>query len=112
MNTAHPSYRKDIDKHSIKQWAIDNDWQKLEIIDTKQGSQEDNSGEVEFKVHYIDKKGRLQVHHERSSFERISGKWYYEKGILDPSFERVKPKRNDPCSCGSGKKYKKCCGNK
>jgi len=21
-----------------------------------------------------------------------------------------KPNRNDPCSCGSGKKYKKCCG--
>ena len=21
-----------------------------------------------------------------------------------------KPERNDPCSCGSGKKYKKCCG--
>jgi len=20
------------------------------------------------------------------------------------------PKRNDPCPCGSGKKYKKCCG--
>ncbi len=20
------------------------------------------------------------------------------------------PKRNDPCTCGSGKKYKKCCG--
>ena len=20
------------------------------------------------------------------------------------------PKRNEPCSCGSGKKYKKCCG--
>jgi uncharacterized protein YecA (UPF0149 family) len=20
------------------------------------------------------------------------------------------PGRNDPCSCGSGKKYKKCCG--
>ena len=31
--------------------------------------------------------------------------------------ERIKLKenkvgRNDPCSCGSGKKYKKCCGNK
>jgi SWIM/SEC-C metal-binding protein len=24
-------------------------------------------------------------------------------------FEKV-PERNDPCSCGSGKKYKKCCG--
>lgn len=24
-------------------------------------------------------------------------------------FDKV-PERNDPCSCGSGKKYKKCCG--
>jgi len=24
-------------------------------------------------------------------------------------FEKI-PNRNDPCSCGSGKKYKKCCG--
>ena len=23
-----------------------------------------------------------------------------------------KPKRNDPCICGSGKKFKKCCINK
>ena len=22
----------------------------------------------------------------------------------------TKPSRNDPCPCGSGKKYKKCCG--
>jgi SWIM/SEC-C metal-binding protein len=22
----------------------------------------------------------------------------------------AKPQRNDPCSCGSGKKFKKCCG--
>ncbi len=25
------------------------------------------------------------------------------------TFDKL-PKRNDPCSCGSGKKYKKCCG--
>jgi len=25
------------------------------------------------------------------------------------TFEKT-PKRNDPCSCNSGKKYKKCCG--
>jgi uncharacterized protein YecA (UPF0149 family) len=23
--------------------------------------------------------------------------------------EKVEPKRNDPCPCGSGKKYKQCC---
>lgn len=27
-----------------------------------------------------------------------------------PYLAPVKPGRNDPCSCGSGKKYKKCCG--
>ena len=29
-----------------------------------------------------------------------------------PTFVREQPKigRNDPCPCGSGKKYKKCCG--
>ena len=33
---------------------------------------------------------------------------------LPPPVEPIKteqaPGRNDPCSCGSGKKYKKCCG--
>jgi uncharacterized protein YecA (UPF0149 family) len=24
--------------------------------------------------------------------------------------EKIKIGRNDPCPCGSGKKYKKCCG--
>jgi SWIM/SEC-C metal-binding protein len=31
---------------------------------------------------------------------------------LNPPIPRVTTKigRNDPCSCGSGKKFKKCCG--
>ncbi|MBB5349258.1 hypothetical protein HNQ81_003010 [Desulfoprunum benzoelyticum] len=29
--------------------------------------------------------------------------------ILNKSRKKRKPGRNDPCSCGSGKKYKKCC---
>ena len=33
-------------------------------------------------------------------------------GVLAPESRRSTPKigRNDPCPCGSGKKYKKCCG--
>ncbi|MDQ1325362.1 MAG: preprotein translocase subunit SecA [Campylobacterota bacterium] len=40
----------------------------------------------------------------------------YEEGIITddlsrtPVLETKKPKRNDPCPCGSGKKYKNCCG--
>jgi len=32
------------------------------------------------------------------------------KYINPPIKEDVKIGRNDPCICGSGKKYKKCCG--
>ena len=28
----------------------------------------------------------------------------------EPETEATKPGRNDPCPCGSGKKFKKCCG--
>ncbi len=37
-----------------------------------------------------------------------------DEGTLPPPVEPIrakeKPERNDPCPCGSGKKYKKCCG--
>ena len=29
---------------------------------------------------------------------------------VDPIHSSDKPGRNDPCPCGSGKKYKQCCG--
>ena len=37
-----------------------------------------------------------------------------EKGAKVVPFKRNSPKvgRNEPCPCGSGKKYKKCCLNK
>ena len=28
---------------------------------------------------------------------------------IAPTLSRMKPGRNDPCPCGSGKKYKQCC---
>ena len=31
---------------------------------------------------------------------------------VEPIRADAKPKRNDPCPCGSGKKYKQCCGKK
>ena len=30
---------------------------------------------------------------------------------VEPLFRAPTPGRNEPCSCGSGKKYKKCCGS-
>ena len=30
--------------------------------------------------------------------------------VIDPKYKRKKMSRNEPCFCGSGKKYKRCCG--
>lgn len=35
-----------------------------------------------------------------------------ENRIIEPVRVEIKVGRNEPCPCGSGKKYKKCCGNK
>jgi preprotein translocase subunit SecA len=34
----------------------------------------------------------------------------HEEGVRKPIVKEDKIGRNDPCPCGSGKKYKKCCG--
>ena len=33
----------------------------------------------------------------------------YEEVFEEPVINTVKVGRNDPCPCGSGKKYKNCC---
>ncbi|OGR89652.1 MAG: hypothetical protein A3J74_04525 [Elusimicrobia bacterium RIFCSPHIGHO2_02_FULL_57_9] len=37
-----------------------------------------------------------------------------EEGVKQGTYVKTRPDigRNDPCTCGSGKKYKKCCGTK
>ena len=34
----------------------------------------------------------------------------FESKKIDPTYTRKKMRRNEPCFCGSGKKYKHCCG--
>ena len=48
-----------------------------------------------------------------AELERGEGELVGDQGELpDEPYVRAEPKvgRNDPCPCGSGKKYKKCCG--
>ena len=71
------------------------------------GSDEDAMGEVEFTARYLSG-GRLCTLHEASSFERIAGLWLYTTG--DPRRTEERVERNAPCPCGSGKKFKRCCG--
>ena len=42
--------------------------------------------------------------------EPIQEKESLEKSKIDPKYAGKKISRNETCPCGSGKKYKKCCG--
>lgn len=112
-DTLHPSNRGDWDEGATRRWAEQSEWLGLEVVATEQGAEDDAEGFVEF-VATFKEKGATRKHHERARFQKKDGRWFYLDGtLLKPEtlrHEAPKVGRNDPCPCGSGKKYKKCCG--
>ncbi len=121
--TSHPEEKKEMAKLGpalIEDGVV---WKKLEIAGIRAGCRNDSEGQVDFIAHYI-KDGTPQTLRESSRFYKINGRWVYSRkdSTLPPvavssptkpqTFVRGEAKigRNDPCSCGSGKKFKKCCG--
>ncbi len=111
--TNDPETGGEFDPEAAEKWSRESKWLGLEIIATRDGGSGDPEGEVEFKARYrVD--GVEETHHEVSLFRRDakSGRWYYRDGkTLRTPLVRSVPKtgRNDPCPCGSGRKFKKCC---
>lgn len=109
--STHPNHRQGYDHAGTKEWAETAEWLGLEILSTSQGGANDSRGVVEFIARFKES-DQLREHHEEGQFKRTDGQWYFTEG----SMVRAKPLtvtkigRNDPCSCGSGIKYKKCCG--
>ena len=109
----HPSHRSDHDRNATRRWAKRSEWLGLEIAATEAGKEDDEEGRVEF-IATFKEKGVVRRYHELSLFKKNNGKWFFVDG------EMVKPKtevhegtkvgRNEPCPCGSGRKFKKCCG--
>ena len=112
-DTLDPDHRDDWDRDATRRWSEGAEWLGLEIVSTDAGQPGDDQGWVEF-VATFKEDDKVQRHHERSRFGWRDGRWYYVDGVVPkPQTKRHQgPKvgRNDPCPCGSGKKYKKCCG--
>lgn len=108
IQTYHPSCKAEKHRESIQQ-SIELTWRKLEVIQSEILSDQ-TTGFVEFKA-YFEEAGQAQILHEKSRFlKEESGAeklWFYIDGEYPKT---VKLGRNDPCHCGSGKKFKKCCG--
>jgi SEC-C motif-containing protein len=111
LDSLHPDHRVDVDRKATEAWSKGAEWKGLEIVSTEAGGPTDEQGKVEF-IARFEVKGVAQTHHEKAQFARHDGDWYYVDGdvIGAKPVVREGPRvgRNDPCPCGSGKKYKKC----
>ena len=104
--------KNDIDFRQTKNWSEQSTWLGLKIISVEKGGPADTEGMVEFEAAY-ERDGLKDLHHERAKFKKENGEWLYDDGVVAPqTVVRSSPKvgRNEPCPCGSGKKYKHCCG--
>lgn len=79
-------------------------WLRLEVLES---DEDGDSGHVHFRATFREGR-RFGVLEEASRFRREAGRWYYLEGR--PTLTRLKPGRNEPCPCGSGRKLKQCCG--
>ena len=113
IQTTWPRQQTALKEQEIHDRADNTHWTRLEIVGTQKGQTEDATGVVEFKAMFTTPAGlQEQTYHERSDFINEEGRWYfiYPNLSLAP-VTRQQTGRNDPCPCGSGKKFKKCCMN-
>lgn len=110
--STHPDHRNGYDHQGTKEWAETSEWMGLEIIGTSKGNVDDSIGEVEFIARFKEKDSTPREHHEAAQFKKKDGTWFFTDGSMVKSKPIISQKvgRNDPCTCASGLKYKKCCG--
>lgn len=97
-------------EQSIRDWMQGTKFTALRILATEAGQAEDDRGVVSFEADYTSN-GQQITHRETSLFEKRQEKWIFVRGKQTPLRTASKAGRNDPCPCGSGKKYKKCCAD-
>jgi SEC-C motif-containing protein len=112
LESLEVTQRKDFDEKSVLDWSLKSEWLGLEIR-RSQVDENDGKGWVEFLAKFK-QQGVVREHHELGEFRQIDGAWFFYdgRGVKSETVKHEKPPvgRNDPCSCGSGKKFKKCCG--
>ncbi|MDD4024862.1 MAG: YchJ family protein [Kiritimatiellae bacterium] len=115
FKTSGPKVRKEFDGENTKKWSDSAEWTGIEILEEQGGKEHDESAKLEFIARYS-VNGTAFNHHESASFAKKNGEWIFMDGKIygpDPIMrEHPKVGRNDPCPCGSGRKFKKCCYSK
>lgn len=102
IRTWHPSCHAAAFRADIEAGFASTQWLGLTVFEQSM-EKTGTEGYVSF-VARFNENGKSGAIIERSRFLKEDGQWYYIDGTR-PQFGR-----NDPCPCGSGKKFKKCCG--
>ncbi len=110
--STHSRTRREVNVQDTTEWSQTSTWHGFQILDTKDLG--NDQAQVSFAAQFT-QHGKEQNHREKSLFEREDGKWRFVTGdeLKNPTvrYDAPRPGRNEPCPCGSGKKYKKCCGS-
>lgn len=102
IKTWHPDCNAAAFHDEISAGFTSTEWLGLTVFE-QSGAESDELGYVSFVARFREN-GKAGVILERSRFLKENGRWYYIDGT------RPQIGRNDACPCGSGKKFKKCCG--
>ena len=117
VETTHPDFRDDLSVEALRENVAGLNWLRLDIQGTGTAPGQDGASfdTVTFSALY-EREGKVYQMGETSYFTRQNDRLYYVEGMSHRplGYRRTAPKvgRNDPCPCGSGKKYKKCCAAK
>jgi SEC-C motif domain protein len=103
VDSTLPVQQTQLDRAAISAWSSQSQWLGLEVQSSQLLPGQPAHARVSFIAHWQDEGGK-QAQHEHSAFVQIAQRWYF----LDPSVP-LKASRNDPCPCGGGQKFKKCC---
>ena len=111
--THDPKTREGFDRAAAEKWSKESKWLGLKILATKGGLEKDAEGVVRF-IAVFEQGGQEYRHDEIATFRKERGEWLFVDGVTPKpdTFVKSGPDlgRNDPCHCGSGKKFKKCHG--
>jgi SEC-C motif-containing protein len=97
--------------YDAEEYGVEIEWTKL-VINSHEAEVRPGVSHVDFSAHFTEQ-GQQGIMHEKSEFRLFEGEWIFTKTLREgpaPVINAPKIGRNDPCPCGSGKKFKKCCG--
>lgn len=103
VDTTLPAQQAALEREAMAAWSAQSHWLGLSVEEHRPLGGTPERAQVVFVARWRDAAGE-QAHRECSDFVRLDGRWYF----IDPTV-KLKAGRNDPCPCGSGQKFKKCC---